>query len=98
MGKHYTAWEREEMERLRQGGQTYRAIGKQMDRSGEQIREYFRRKQKKAQTGTSLEPPKRKGRPRKDPLTQQCEYKLRIKELERENDLLRSFLHAAGRR
>lgn len=41
--------------------------------------------------------PKRKGRPRTRPITAQHELELRIKELEREVELYRSFLHAAGR-
>lgn len=42
--------------------------------------------------------PKRRGRPRKTPIPPLRQMELRIKELERENELLRSFLHAAGRR
>ena len=98
MGKHFTAWEREEIERLNQSGQTHRAVGEQLGYSRMQIKEYFHRLYKKKRVGTAQEPPKRKGRPRKNPITPQREYELRIKELELENDLLRSFLHAAGRR
>jgi transposase len=98
MGKHFTTWEREEIERLNQIGLTHRAIGERLGYSRMQIKEYFHRLHKKKRAGADLEPSKRKGRPRKKPLTPQREYELRIKELERENDLLRSFLHAAGRR
>lgn len=41
--------------------------------------------------------PKRKGRPRKYPLNEHDAMALRIKELEREVELYRSFLQAAGR-
>jgi transposase-like protein len=40
---------------------------------------------------------KRKGRPRKYPITNQREMELEIKRLKMEVDLLRSFLQAAGR-
>lgn len=42
-------------------------------------------------------PPKRKGRPRKHPLSASHAMVLRIRELEREVELYRSFLQAAGR-
>ena len=41
--------------------------------------------------------PKKRGRPRKTPPTKQREMELRIKKLEREVTLYRSFLQAAGR-
>ena len=41
--------------------------------------------------------PRKKGRPRKRSLSTEEEYQQRIKQLEMENDLLRSFLRAAGR-
>lgn len=98
MKKHYTAWEREEIERLKKEGYTHRAIGEQLGYSKMQIKEYFHRLYRKERAGTKLEPPKYKGRPRKTPLTPQREYELRINALEREVALLRSFLQAAGRR
>jgi len=98
MGKHYTAREREQIERLRQSGETYASIGKQLGRRKEHIKEYFRRKRNNEQLGIYASPPGRKGRPRTTPLTKMREFELRVNELERENDLLRSFLRAAGRR
>lgn len=41
--------------------------------------------------------PKRRGRPRKKPIEKQRELELRVKELEREVELYKAFLHAAGR-
>jgi transposase-like protein len=41
---------------------------------------------------------KRRGRPRTRPLTTQKEYEQRIKQLEMEVELLRTFLQAAGRK
>jgi len=98
MGKHFSNWEREEIERLNKEGNTHRAIGEKLGYSRMQIKEYFHRLSKKERAGIKNEPSKRKGRPRKNPITVQKEYELRIKELECENQLLRSFLHAAGRR
>lgn len=43
------------------------------------------------------EEPKRRGRPRKNPIARQRELELRVKELEREVALYKAFLHAAGR-
>lgn len=40
---------------------------------------------------------KRRGRPRKRPISEPEEMALRIRELERSVELYRSFLHAAGR-
>ena len=98
MGKHFTSFERAEIERLKEEGNTHRAIGEKLGYSRNQIKEYFHRLHKKERAVKGLELPKRKGRPRKSPITAQRESELRIKELERENQLLRSFLHAAGRR
>ncbi len=98
MGKHFTAWERTEIERLNKAGRSHREIGEHLGYSRMQIKEYFHRLHKKKRAGMGLECPKRKGRPRKTPITPQQTYELRIKELEREVELLRSFLRAAGRR
>ena len=98
MGKHFTSWEKAEMERLNKEGCSHREVGEYLGYTRMQIKEYFHRLKKKAQTGTDLTSPRIKGRPRKTPLTTEREKELRIKELEREVDLLWSFLHAAGRR
>lgn len=104
MGKHFTAWEKAEMERLKKEGYNQREIGEQLGYSRMQIKEYFHRLYKKQRMdenrqrmGMIPEPQKRRGRPRKTLLTPQRENELRIKELEREVELLRSFLRAAGR-
>jgi len=98
MGKHYTAWERSEIERMKAEGITHREIGEQLGYSRIQIKEYFRRIYEKERMAKKGEIPNSKGRPRKKAITAQQECERRIKELERENELLRSFLHAAGRR
>lgn len=98
MGKHYTAKEKAEIEGLRKNGYSHQEIGERLGYSRMQIKEYFHRLYRKERGGTALTSPKRKGRPRKTPQTPEKEYELRIKELEREVELLRSFLHVAGRR
>jgi len=60
-----------------------------------QIENFITRYNKRQRIGGMLS--KRRGRPRKYPPTTQEEMALRIKELEREVALLRSFLRAAGR-
>lgn len=97
MGKRFTEWERSEIDRMKKEGSTHRVIGEQLGYSRIQINEYFRRLRKKERMAESGETPNGKGRPRKKPITAQQEYERRIKELERENELLRSFLHAVGR-
>lgn len=52
----------------------------------------YNRKQTKAPA-----PPRKQGRPRKRPLSDPQALALRIQELEREVELYRSFLQAAGR-
>ena len=98
MGKHYTEAERAEIERLNEAGLSHREIGEQLGYERIQIKEYFHRLSRKKRAEAQLETPKRKGRPRKTPITSEREQELRIRELEREVELLRSFLHACGRR
>jgi IS30 family transposase len=98
MGKHLTQREREEIERLNKEGLSHREIGEQMGYERMQIKEYFHRLNRRGRKAPNLSAPKRKGRPRKTPLTQEKENELRIRELEREVAMLRSFLHVAGRR
>lgn len=97
MGKHFTESEKAEIERLNKAGKSHREIGEYLGYSRMQIKEYFHRLYRKERAGTGLTPPKRKGRPRKTPQTLEEKYELRIKALEREVELLRSFLHAVGR-
>ena len=98
MGKHFTAAQKAKLEELQQEGYTFRQIGDIMGYSRMRIKEYFRHLRKKEQVENQLDPSKRKGRPRKNPLSPERKYELRIKELECELELLRSFLLAAGRR
>lgn len=96
MGKHFTEYVKEEIERLNREGLSHRGIGERLGYSRMQIKEYFHRLHKK-ERAVNPAPQKSKGRPRKTRLTPQQAQELRIKELEREVEMLRSFLRAAGR-
>ena len=90
--KHYSAEQVEQMHRLRETGMSYRAIGEVMDLNLMQIKKCFERERKRKHAIQSGYVPKPKGRQKKV-LTPED----RIRELEREVELLRTFLHAAGR-
>ena len=95
MGKHYWRETLPKVLELKEYGYTYRMIAEELGFSMDQIArliERYNRKQRKPQ-----EIPMKRGRPRIRPLVGEQEYIERIKQLEMENDLLRSFLQAAGR-
>lgn len=93
---------------MKKQGKTHREIAEHFNLEKEQIKEFYKRykrSQRKAQLGIL---PLKKGRPRKDfELTEEnkVEYykrQLRFKDydnerLKMENELLRDFLHLAGR-
>ena len=96
MGKHFTADERVQIEKLNKQGYTHRAVGEQLGYSKMQIKEYFHRLHRKSRAAQQQqELTKQRGR---RPAVTLQEYKYENKRLKIENDLLRSFLHAAGRR
>ena len=84
-----------EILRLREQGKTRQEVADALGLNEPQIKEFLKRHYKKQRLGITI--PKQKGRPRKHPPTTQREMILRIKVLEREVAVLRSFLHAAGR-
>lgn len=99
MGKHYGVKIIAEVLKQKEEGKTYNEIGKKFGLSGKQVKklvERYRRKQRIQQSGM-VNMPKRRGRPRTKPQTRQEEFVQRIKQLEMEVDLYRSFLQAAGR-
>ena len=85
----------EEILRLRQEGKTRQEIANALGLNKEQIKNWISRYNRRQIKGISV--PNRKGRPRKNPITKEREMELRIRELEREVALYKSFLHAAGR-
>jgi len=80
---------------LKQQGYTRQMIGDELGYTKKQIKNLLYR-QRKSKSGI-IPIPRKNGRPRKRPITTGEEYQQRIKQLEMENDLLRSFLQAAGR-
>ena len=80
---------------MRQQGRNQHLIANALNFDKEQIKNWVKRfNRKQAQPSVPL---KRKGRPRKRPITEPQAMALRIRELEREVELYRSFLQAAGR-
>jgi len=95
MGKHYWKETLPKVLEMKERGYTHRMIGDELGYSLEQIKTLVERYHKK-QRHPILALQKR-GRPRKRSLSAEEGYQQRIKQLEMENDLLRSFLQAAGR-
>ena len=96
MGKHYWKEILPKVLEMEEQGYTHRRVADELGYSRDQIKELvkrYRRKQRKAPCVA-----KQSGRPRTRPLTTQEEATARIKQLEMENELLRSFLQAVGRR
>ena len=80
---------------LKESGYTHRMIGDELGYTQEQIKELvkrYRRQQRKP-----IQALRKRGRSRKRPISTEEAYQQKIKQLEMENDLLRSFLQAAGR-
>lgn len=94
MGKHYGKDIIGQVLEMKIQGMTHQAIGERFGLTKTQIKKLVERYNKKKRNPTI---PKAKGRPRKQPLTKEEEYIQRIKRLEMEVELYRSFLQAAGR-
>jgi len=108
MGKQYGHLIIDEVKQLKEAGLTKREIGEQLGYSKEQIKELLKRQRKKEQK-IAAGVVARIGRPPRDYIipdeakTAELRYILnrkeyRIKQLERENELLRDFLKETGRR
>lgn len=80
---------------MRAAGKTRREIGEKLGLSKIQIKNWINRYNREADCEESGLPPKRRGR--KPAVTLQ-EYKYENIRLKMENELLRDFLHAAGRK
>lgn len=97
MGKHYWKEILPKALEMKEQGYTHRMIGLELGYTYEQVKKLMYRYNKSMRKpSTSI--PVHRGRPRTRPLTPQEEYTARIRQLEMENDILRSFLHAVGRR
>ena len=80
---------------MRAAGKTRREIANELGLKKIQIKSWINRHNKKVDRKEAGLPPKRRGR--KPAVTLQ-EYKYENKRLKMENELLRDFLHAAGRK
>lgn len=83
-----------EIQEMRRQGKTRKEIADELGLQKRQIENFINRHNRRQRMDAI---PNRRGRPRKNPLLTQQDYEQRIKELERDNELLRSFLRAAGR-
>lgn len=92
--KHFSTGTRGELTNLREGGMNYREIGDKVGLSQKQVQKFFERQRRRERAIAAGWTPKPKGKPRNTPITAEE----RIRELEREVELLKAFLHAAGRR
>lgn len=95
MGKQFGREILPQVLELKKQGYTRQMIGDELGYTKEQIKNLLFRQRKSKIGITSI--PRKRGRPRKRPFSTEEEYQQRIKQLEMENDLLRSFLQAAGR-
>ena len=95
MSKHFGEKIIQKVLELKEQGYTRRQIGEQLGFEFQQIKGLLKRYYRNQRKGVAISRPK--GRPRCRALTTMQEKDLRIKQLEREVELYRSFLQAAGR-
>lgn len=81
------------LEHLKEEGRCHREIGEIVGLSHKQVKKFFERQRKRKRDIENGWMPKQKGRPRQRVSTPEE----RIRELEREVELLKAFLRAAGR-
>lgn len=101
MARKYTKTKQIIVEVLEQQkeGKTYREIGEVYGLSKKQIKNLlYRHRSNIRNAAESTFIPKRRGRPRKTPITTNRELELEVNRLRMENDLLRNFLQSIGRR
>lgn len=88
-----------EIKKMREKGHTNREIGIYLGFKESQVKKLLERtRAKERKSLQESQPPKRRGRPRKTPITTQREMELEINRLKMENELLRNFLQSIGRR
>ena len=95
MSKHFGDKIIDKVLELKEQGYANRQIGEKLGFDYQQIKGLLKRYYRKQRKDFSVSRPK--GRPRCRELTKTQEKDLRIKQLEREVELYRSFLQAAGR-
>lgn len=87
-----------EVFQLKEDGLTNREIAAYFGVTKVQIKELVKRHNRRERKLEQGIVPKLKGRPRKQPLTSEEEKDKEIARLRMENELLRDFLHLAGRK
>lgn len=98
MGKHFGQAILENALKMRNEGLSHREIGEHFDLTTKQVKqllERYRRKERNKVAGKLSRP---KGRPRKKLQNEEERLLLENKQLKMENELLRAFHHAIGRR
>lgn len=95
MGKHFGKRIIQQVLEMKKQGMTNNAIAEEFGLTKIQIKQLVKRYNRSNRLPAIV--PKRQGRPRKRPLVSEQDYVQRIKQLEMEVELYRSFLQAAGR-
>ena len=95
MGKHYWKETLPKVLEMKENGYTHRMIAEELGLSMDQVKRLLERYRRKQREPGKI--PLKRGRLRKRPISTEEAYQQKIKQLEMENDLLRSFLQAAGR-
>ena len=86
------------IEQRQKQGETYREIGSSLGLSREVVREAVKRKRRKERKIAAGYIPLPKGRPRKEPASEETKRNNEIVQLRMQVELLRNFLSEAGRR
>jgi len=87
-----------EINQMKEEGLTHQEIGEVLGYTKIQVKEFVKRQRRKVHKIYFGIMPKRRGRPRRKPITSQREMELEINKLKMENKLLRDFLQSIGRR
>ena len=95
MRKHFGKAIIEQVLQMKEQGLTHRTIGEEFGLTRTQIKKLVERHNRRKRTSIAVL--RRRGRPRKHPLKTEQDYIERIRQLEMEVALLRSFLQVAGR-
>ena len=86
------------IEQRHEQGETYREIGSSLGLSREVVRSAMKRKRRKERKISEGYVPRPKGRPRKEPASEEKKQNNEIVQLRMQVELLRNFLLEAGRR
>jgi transposase len=96
MSKHFGAQIIGRVLEMKEQGMTNRIIAEKFGFTAIQIKRLVTRHNRRSRSPAGVA--KRRGRPKTNPIPDEHKYLERIRQLEMEVELYRSFLHAAGRR